>query len=65
MIIYLPMSISKYALLIGTITGWLAYSGLFGSTVSPVSSGQWVLFPLGRSDEINISIVLTAILAGY
>lgn len=64
MIIYLPMSISKYALLIGTITGWLAYSGLFGSTISPVSSGQWVLFPLGRSDEINISIVLTAILAG-
>ncbi|MEY0673996.1 uracil/xanthine transporter [Providencia rettgeri] len=64
MIIYLPMSISKYALLIGTITGWLAYSGLFGSTISPVSSGQWVLFPLGRSDEINISIALTAILAG-
>ncbi len=64
MIIYLPMSISKYALLIGTIIGWVAYSGLFGSAISPVSSGEWMLFPLGRSDEVNMSIVLTAILAG-
>ncbi|MCD2529419.1 uracil/xanthine transporter [Providencia huaxiensis] len=64
MIIYLPMSISKYALLIGTIIGWVAYSGLFGSAISSVSSGEWMLFPLGRSDEVNMSIVLTAILAG-
>ncbi len=63
-IIYLPSNISKYALLMGTIIGWVTYSGLFGNTVSSVSSAQWMLFPLGKSDQISISIVLTAILAG-
>lgn len=63
-IIYLPASISKYALLIGTITGWMAYSAFFGSSVLPVSPSSWGLFPLGKSDEISVSIILTAILAG-
>lgn len=63
-IIYLPAGISKYALLIGTIVGWVMYSVVFGSAVSSVSSSEWMLFPLGKSDELSISIVLTAIFAG-
>lgn len=63
-IIYLPASISKYALLIGTIIGWAVYSTLFGSSSLPVSSSSWALFPLGKSDEISVSIILTAIFAG-
>lgn len=63
-IIYLPASISKYALLIGTIIGWVVYSILFGSSTLPVSSSSWMLFPLGKSDEISVSIILTAIFAG-
>ncbi len=64
MIVYLPASISKYALLCGTIVGWGAYSLLFESKISAISSAEWILFPLGKSDDINISIIITAILAG-
>ena len=64
MVISLPVYISKYALLCGTVIGWIAYSFLFGHDVSVISSAPWSLFPLGKSDEISMSIIITAILAG-
>lgn len=64
MIVFLPSSISKYALLCGTIIGWIAYSLLFGSQISEVLEAKWQIFPLGRADDIQMSIVVTAIFAG-
>lgn len=64
MIVFLPPSISKYALLCGTVLGWGAYSLLFHGQISTVSEAKWLLFPLGRADDIQPSIVITAILAG-
>lgn len=64
MIIYLPASISKYALLFGTIIGWVAYSLLFNQTIAQTPAVEWTLFPLGKSADISVSIIVTAILAG-
>lgn len=67
-ILYLPARISQYSLLFATILGWIIYSILFTPPQSTVlndsSSITWMLFPLGQSEEINLSIVITAILVG-
>ncbi|MBG5921331.1 uracil/xanthine transporter [Providencia stuartii] len=64
MIVFLPASMSQYALLCGTIIGWIAYSLLFDGKISAISEVKWELFPFGRADEVQPSIVITAILAG-
>lgn len=67
-ILYLPARISQYSLLLGTVVGWILYAILFtpphSTTVSDSSSITWMLFPLGKAEEINFSIVITAILVG-
>lgn len=49
MIVFLPPSISKYALLCGTVLGWGAYSLLFHGQISTVSEAKWLLFPDRKS----------------
>lgn len=61
---YLPTKISRYALLLCTISGWMAYVILFDHPFNAVNQTHWHLFPLGRSNDISMSIVLTAIIVG-
>ena len=66
MIIFLPDGIARYALLIGTLTGWAGWYLLFRMPPATVASGpiHWQWFPLGYGGQLRPGIILTALLAG-
>lgn len=63
-IVFLPREIGKYALLIGTIVGWIAYSFLFKPQALDISEHQWLLFPLGEPHDLRPGIIISALLTG-
>ncbi|HHD7737091.1 TPA: uracil/xanthine transporter [Providencia rettgeri] len=62
-IVLLPRHINKYAVLIGSILGWLLFSVIFRSGSTGVSGIGWQLFPLGKIETINYGIVTTCVIA--
>ncbi|EPL6453519.1 MULTISPECIES: uracil/xanthine transporter [Providencia] len=62
-IVLLPRHINKYAVLIGSILGWLLFSVIFRSDSTGVSGIGWQLFPLGKIETINYGIVTTCVIA--
>lgn len=62
-IVLLPRNINKYAVLIGSILGWILFAVIFkGDSITP-SRMEWQLFPLGKIETINYGIVATCIIA--
>lgn len=63
-IVILPQRIGKFAVLLGTVLGWVAYVCLFGNAHGADDAQSWQLFPLGQSLDIKPGIVITAVLTG-
>lgn len=63
-IIFLPRAISKYALLIGTVAGWVLYSCLFSADTPNLEEQTWQLFPLGVPQDLRLGIIISTLLAG-
>ncbi|KFK95299.1 MULTISPECIES: uracil/xanthine transporter [unclassified Serratia (in: enterobacteria)] len=63
-IIFLPRAIGKYALLIGAVVGWVAYSLIFKPDALSIDSHEWLLFPLGQPQDLRPGIIVSALLAG-
>lgn len=65
MIIFLPLRWSRYALLAGTLVGWLLWYLLFPAvSTQGVAEAHWQWFPLGSGGQLMPGIILTAVLAG-
>lgn len=66
MIIFLPDSVARYALLLGTLVGWASWYLLFRTSPATTASGpiHWQWFPLGYGGELRPGIILTAFLTG-
>jgi xanthine/uracil permease len=60
----LPLRIGKFAVLLGTLLGWIIYVCWFGSPSQLTNSQNWQLFPLGGPTDIRPGIVITAVLTG-
>ncbi|PVZ87289.1 uracil/xanthine transporter [Serratia sp. S1B] len=63
-IIFLPQSIGKYALLIGAVVGWVSYSLIFRPDILNIESHEWLLFPLGAPQDLRPGIIISALLTG-
>ncbi|HCT3284940.1 TPA: uracil/xanthine transporter [Morganella morganii] len=65
-IVYAPVSVAKYALLIGVLLGWGAYVLLFSPPGRDVASASWEFLPLGSTDgfEFRWGVIITCILTG-
>lgn len=64
MIIFLPLRVSRYALLIGTLAGWVIYQFCFPAESLSAPEIHWQLFPLGSGGEWKSGIILTMLLTG-
>lgn len=64
MIAFLPRAVGKYALLIGTLAGWIAYSSLFKPDMLNIAGHEWLLFPLGGPQDLRPGIIISAVLTG-
>ncbi|HEB4876037.1 TPA: uracil/xanthine transporter [Kluyvera ascorbata F0526] len=64
LIVFLPQRISRYALLIGTVVGWLVWRLCFGASTVAFGELHWQLFPLGSHGTLSPGIVLTAVMTG-
>lgn len=64
-IILLPRNINKYAVLIGSILGWILFLAFFSPEMSVSSSINWQLFPLGKAESINYGIVATCVITAF
>lgn len=62
-IVLLPRNINKYAVLIGSVLGWILYLALFRAETVASSSVHWQLFPLGKAESINYGIIATCVIA--
>lgn len=62
-IVLLPRNINKYAVLIGSILGWILFLAFFRTDISVSNSINWQLFPLGKAESINYGIVATCVIA--
>lgn len=64
LIVFLPQRISRYALLIGTVVGWLLWRLCFGASSADFTPLHWQWFPLGSHGALSPGIILTAVLTG-
>lgn len=64
MIILLPPRVSRYALLVGTLVGWVAWRLCYPAPSISGPGAHWQFFPLGHGGELKPGIILTALLAG-
>ncbi|WP_194206084.1 uracil/xanthine transporter [Superficieibacter sp. 1612_C1] len=64
MIVFLPIRMGRYALLLGTLAGWALYRFCFPAALSLTGDVHWPWFPLGSGGALRPGIILTAILAG-
>ncbi|WP_333892505.1 uracil/xanthine transporter [Atlantibacter subterraneus] len=63
-IVFTPRRIAKFAILIGTLIGWLFYKLWFVSPELLSTAAPWHWFPLGAPENIKPGIVITAVLTG-
>lgn len=64
MILFLPQKISRYALLTGTVGGWLLWKFIFPSAQVPAGEFHWQWFPLGSGGALSSGIILTVVITG-